>query len=448
MDPTVSIIVPVYNAEQTLARCVDSILKQEYTDFELLLVDDGSQDGSPALCDAYAAQDGRVRVIHKENGGVSAARNAALDRARGIFLQFADSDDWLTPDATKLLVRTAQEQRCDLVISDFYRVVGGRVSHKGGIDENAVMDREEFAEHMMEDPAAFYYGVIWNKLYRRSIVERYHLRMDTSISWCEDFIFNLEYILRAETFYALRAPVYYYVKTKGSLVSQSVTIANTIRTKLRVFEYYNDFYKHVLDEEDYEKNRLQVYRFLLDAAGDGVVLPAILPGIKRLGDERTAVCPAAAAGAGILADAYRGRKLLDRYLEVTAFKHDLSLAEVRLLLHLSYFPRGVSRRELADFAGLSRGGLARTLQKLTVRGLIRVEEQREKRSSADQQDAARTEKLLCITFLPTAQPILAEAISAQGDFDQTRFAGFSQEELGLYAALSEKIRENMRRVLQ
>ena len=158
------------------------------------------------------------------------------------------------------------------------------------------MDREEFAEHMMENPAAFYYGVIWNKLYRRSIVERYHLRMDTSISWCEDFIFNLEYILRAETFYALRAPVYYYVKTKGSLVSQSVTIANTIRTKLRVFEYYNDFYKHVLDEEDYEKNRLQVYRFLLDAAGDGVVLPAILPGIKRLGDERTAVCPAAAAG--------------------------------------------------------------------------------------------------------------------------------------------------------
>ena len=109
---------------------------------------------------------------------------------------------------------------------------------------------------------------------------------------------------------------------------------------------------------------------------------------------------------------------------------------------------GVSRRELADFAGLSRGGLARTLQKLTVRGLIRVEEQREKRSSADQQDAARTEKLLCVTFLPSAQPILAETISAQSDFDQTRFAGFSQEELGQYAALSEKIRDNMRRVLQ
>ena len=105
---TVSIIIPVYNAEHTLERCVDSVLGQEFTDFELLLVDDGSSDGSPALCDRYAAQDSRVRVIHKENGGVSAARNAAMDLAEGEFLQFLDSDDWITPDATKLLLRSAR----------------------------------------------------------------------------------------------------------------------------------------------------------------------------------------------------------------------------------------------------------------------------------------------------------------------------------------------------
>ena len=102
-NPTVSIIVPVYNAAETLRRCVDSVLKQDYTDFELLLVDDGSRDGSGAICDAYAARDPRVRVIHKENAGVSAARNDALDQAQGTFLQFLDSDDWLTPDATKQL---------------------------------------------------------------------------------------------------------------------------------------------------------------------------------------------------------------------------------------------------------------------------------------------------------------------------------------------------------
>ena len=264
----VSIIVPVYNAFKTLRRCVDSVLKQEYADFELFLVDDGSQDDSGTICDEYAGKDPRVRVIHKANAGVSAARNDALDQALGEYLQFLDSDDWLSPDATRLLVRTAQETQCDLVIADFYRVSGERVSHKGEIDEEGVMSRETFAAYMMENPADYYYGVLWNKLFRRKIVEEYRLRMNEDLRWCEDFLFNLEYILHAETFAALRAPIYYYVKTKGSLVSQSMNLPNVIRMKLRVFEYYNDFYKHVLDERDYEKNRLKVYRFLVDAAGD------------------------------------------------------------------------------------------------------------------------------------------------------------------------------------
>ena len=224
--PMVSIIVPVYNASKTLRRCVDSVLKQEYTDFELLLVDDGSRDDSGTICDEYAGKDPRVRVIHKANAGVSAARNDALDQARGEYLQFLDSDDWLSPDATRLLVRTAQETQCDLVIADFYRVSGERVSHKGEIDEEGVMSRETFAAYMMENPADYYYGVLWNKLFRRKIVEEYRLRMNEDLRWCEDFLFNLEYILHAETFAALRAPIYYYVKTKGSLVSQSMNLPN------------------------------------------------------------------------------------------------------------------------------------------------------------------------------------------------------------------------------
>ena len=190
-NPVVSIIVPVYNASKTLRRCVDSVLKQEFPDFELLLVDDGSQDGSGAICDEYAALDPRVRVVHKENAGVSAARNDALDRAQGVFLQFLDSDDWITPDATKLLVRSAREHSCDMVVSDFYRVSGDRVSRRGEIDEEAVMSREDFASHMMENPADYYYGVLWNKLFRREIVEAHRLRMDVNIRWCEDFLFNL-----------------------------------------------------------------------------------------------------------------------------------------------------------------------------------------------------------------------------------------------------------------
>ena len=160
MAPTVSIIVPVYNAEKTIGRCIDSILGQQYTDFELLLVDDGSKDGSGAICDSYALADSRVQVIHKENTGVSDTRNIGISRARGVYLQFLDSDDWITPDATKLLVEAAGEHNCDLVISDFYRVVGERVSRKGDIDEDRVLTREEYAAHMMEQPADFYYGVL------------------------------------------------------------------------------------------------------------------------------------------------------------------------------------------------------------------------------------------------------------------------------------------------
>ena len=136
--------------------------------------------------------DARVRVIHKPNTGVSDSRNTAIRLAQGTYLQFLDSDDWMTPDAMKLLVRAALDHDCDLVISDFYRVVEDRVSQKRDIEEDGVLTREEFAEHMMENPADFYYGVLWNKLYRRDLVEKYHLSMDTDVNWCEDFLFNLD----------------------------------------------------------------------------------------------------------------------------------------------------------------------------------------------------------------------------------------------------------------
>lgn len=439
MHPTVSIIVPVYNAENTIRRCIESILDQEYTDFELLLVNDGSKDRSGTICDEYAAKDARIRVIHKENSGVSDTRNLAIGQARGTYLQFLDSDDWITPDATSSLVRAAETHQCDLVISDFYRVVGERVSHKGDIDDDTVLSREEYAAHMMENPADFYYGVLWNKLYRRSIVEEHHLRMDPEISWCEDFMFNLEYIRYAETFYALQVPIYYYVKTKGSLANQSLTISKTIKMKLTVFEYYHRFFKTVLDEEEYEKSRLKVYRFLLDAAGDGAVPPAVLPGSQKLGNERIRVDPDALNGNGILCDAFRDRKLLDHYLETAALKNDLPLADARLLLSMRQTGPSCTRRELADFADLSRGGLTLALQRLSGKELIKIEEAR----AAD-----LSEKRISISFTPEAAPILSDLEAAQNDYEKARFAGFSSGELAQYHVLSNKIKQNIQDVLQ
>ena len=439
MAPTVSIIVPVYNAEKTIGRCIDSILGQQYTDFELLLVDDGSKDGSGAICDSYALADSRVQVIHKENTGVSDTRNIGISRARGVYLQFLDSDDWITPDATKLLVEAAGEHNCDLVISDFYRVVGERVSRKGDIDEDRVLTREEYAAHMMEQPADFYYGVLWNKLYRRDIVADHHLQMDPEISWCEDFMFNLEYIRHAQRFYALQVPIYYYVKTKGSLASQSLSISKTIRMKLMLFEYYNQFYKSVLDEDEYEKSRLKVYRFLVDAAGDGAVPPTILPGSKKLGDERVSICPEALSGEGVLADSFRERKLLEQYLESAALKNGLSLPEARLLLALEQITSVSSRKNLADFLGVSRSVLSMNLQKLTSKGLIRAE---------DVRDGETAKRQFQVAILPDARPVLEDLAAAQQGYIEAHLTGFTGEEAEQFALLMDKARANTRKALQ
>lgn len=440
MNPTVSIIVPVYNAQSYLQRCVDSILRQEYEDFELLLVNDGSQDTSGSICDKYGEKDPRVQVIHKENTGVSDSRNLAISKARGDYLQFVDSDDWIAPEATKLLLRTARETNCDLVIADFYRVIGDRLAQKGDIDDDTVMTREEFAACMMENPADFYYGVLWNKLYRRELVERYHIRMDQNISWCEDFMFNLEYIRHAETFCALHAPIYYYVKRKGSLASQSINLAKTIKMKFMVFEYYNSFYKHVLDEEDYEKNRIQVYRFLLDAAGDGMVPPSILPGATKLGDERRTIFADGLNGEGVLMESYRDRKLLERYLETAAVKNDLTLIDTVLLLALSYSHKVYSRKELADFTHTSYTSLALSLRKLASRGILRTEEVR--------RTAKNTGRKVAVTLLPAADPVLEDIAAAQRDYESVKFTGFSDGELTEYARLSEKIKGNIQKTLQ
>ncbi len=462
MQPMVSIIVPIYNAEQYLRRCVDSILNQEYTDYELLLVNDGSTDASGDICEEYGDQDPRVIVIQKENTGVSDSRNRALDRARGKYLQFLDSDDWITPDATRLFVRAAEEYGCDMVISDFYRVVGERLSPKGDIEEEGVLTREEFAAHMMENPADFYYGVLWNKLYRRDIVEEHNLRMDTDINWCEDFMFNLEYIRYAKVFYALHAPIYYYVKRKGSLASQGINISKTVKMKLNVFEYYNNFYKHVLEEEDYEKNRLQVYRFFIDAAGDGTVPPSILPGSKKLGDERVFVNTQILQAEGPAGEDYRKRKLLEHYLEPVALKGDLKVMDVCLLLCLCEKHEWDSRRELADFAGITRTNLTSGLQRLTMKGFLKVEEVKEpkpskkdkttgknKMKAAEMAETKRKERggRIAVTILPAADAVMKELEMAQRDYDAARFAGFTEEELIKYAELSEKIKENTKNIL-
>ena len=369
--PTVSIIVPVHNAAATLPRCVQSILSQEYRDLELILVDDGSTDESPELCDDLAEGDDRVIVIHQQNAGVSEARNAALDRARGTYVQFADADDWLAPSATKLMVRAAEDHDCDLVIADFYRVVDKRVARKGDIDLELPLTREEFADCMIENPADYYYGSLWNKLFRRSIIEAHHLRMDPQISWCEDFIFIMEYTVHASRVFPLNAPVYYYVKTKGSLVSQGLSMAGIVRMKLNVIEYYDDFFRRVYDEADYEARRGEIRSFLFKYAHDDGAI-AVLPSTKKLGRERVRAFVTPGTEKNPFSSVYFVRKVLDRAYETIADRYDLELKDLQVLSYVRHAGGTCGFAEIVDFCGLTSVAAASSLTKLAGKQLVRV----------------------------------------------------------------------------
>ena len=173
----VSIIVPVYNGEKVLKRCVESLLNQDHKDIEIILVDDGSKDSSFEIISEYAEKDERIVPIHKENSGVSSTRNLAISKAKGDYIQFVDVDDWLPFDSTKLLVRSMEEEGADMVIADFYRVIDDKISKKGSIRKGGVLTLAEYADKMLLSPADFYYGVIWNKLYRKKIIDDHHLIM-------------------------------------------------------------------------------------------------------------------------------------------------------------------------------------------------------------------------------------------------------------------------------
>ena len=261
----VSIIIPVYNRESTIERCLDSILTQTYKNLEVIIINDGSTDRSGENINAYALKDSRILAITKENSGVSDSRNFGLKAAHGDYIQFADSDDWLPERATELLVEALEKNRSDMVIADYCRVRGRQLYQSGAIENAGTLTRAEFAQVMMEKASDFYYGVVWNKLYRRKIIKKYKLQFSEELQWCEDFLFNLEYLKYTAKVEVIKEPVYYYVKTKGSLVSTQTTPGNIIRTKLMLYDYYKKLYESL---DLYEDNKLRIQMFLIQSARD------------------------------------------------------------------------------------------------------------------------------------------------------------------------------------
>ena len=230
---SISIIVPVYKTERFLSACIASVLAQTFTDFELILVDDGSPDSCPALCDAAAEKDSRIRVIHQKNRGLSGARNAGLDAAEGEWIAFVDSDDTITPDFCAKLYHAAQEAGAQMAVCN-YRQVDEALTP---IREQYLHVRQEVLtpEQALEHSTLLPYMVVWNKLYHRSIFAQ--LRFAEG-KLNEDTLLIAYAYEKAEKIANIPDAMYLYRKVAGSIVNSKVTLRNLDRVEANyaVFE--------------------------------------------------------------------------------------------------------------------------------------------------------------------------------------------------------------------
>ena len=219
--PSISVIVPVYQAEKLLRPCVDSVLAQTFSDWELLLIDDGSRDGSPAICDEYAAKDQRIRVFHKPNGGVSSARNLGLQEVKGDCIAFLDADDAFAPKALETLWAMRQQSGVDTAGCAHWNVMPtGETSveqllPKGIYDRTAV--REKIVAPLIGERLALplFNGFIWRFLFDAKILRNANITFEGA--YLEDEIFLMEYFCNAQKLAVTEEPLYRYWLNPGSV---------------------------------------------------------------------------------------------------------------------------------------------------------------------------------------------------------------------------------------
>ena len=207
--PKISVIVPVYKAEAYLHRCVDSLLSQTFQDFEILLVDDGSPDKSGEICDEFAKMDTRVRVFHKENGGVSSARQCGMDHARGEYTIHADPDDWVDPTMLEELYRKAKEEDADMVICDFYEERKNKTLYIR--QQPSSLDHETVLCELFQQ----LHGSCCNKLVKRACYSKFIIKFPTCVNYCEDLYFWIALLQHDINISYLGKAFYHYYRSQN-----------------------------------------------------------------------------------------------------------------------------------------------------------------------------------------------------------------------------------------
>ena len=267
-NPLISVIVPVYKVEEYLSRCVDSLLIQTYENLEVILVDDGSPDKSGEICDAYACKDPRIKVIHKENGGLSSARNAGIDAAQGDYLSFVDSDDWIEPDSYAHMMDVALRHDVKLVCAGRYDVDSETEEKNLGLcpPKDEVITGVELARRIF----------VWDNIDSAACDKLYHRSLFSQIRYplgvvSEDVPTTYRIALNADHVAMCSKPIYNYFHRSGSISTASVSekTFHFSRHTAQIYPYIRDHYPEIADAARYQRVRSLAYNLLsLDLAGE------------------------------------------------------------------------------------------------------------------------------------------------------------------------------------
>jgi glycosyltransferase involved in cell wall biosynthesis len=214
-SPLISIIVPVYQVEKYLEKCINSIIAQTYKNLEIILVDDGSTDNCPAICNRFQSEDSRIKVIHQENGGLSHARNVGLEHATGDFIGFVDSDDWIEPNMYEILMSVLQESETDIAVCN------RQVEYD---DSKPIQINLKSPEKMLYSPedalrkifngGSFIFFYVWNKLYKRNVLA--NIKFPNG-KFHEDILWTTQVLGNAKGIISVDYPLYHYIKRSESL---------------------------------------------------------------------------------------------------------------------------------------------------------------------------------------------------------------------------------------
>lgn len=262
-NPTVSIIVPVYNVKEYLPRCLDSLISQTLKNIEIIAIDDGSTDGSSSVLDSYAKKDERVIVFHVENGGVSKARNIGLDKAKGKYVGFVDSDDFVESQMFEILLKVALETDSDFVQCKFDIVDDNSTGCSSFLKkETTVIDNQKKIIELFFD--GIIEASVWNKLYNRSILSQ--IRFPIDWAFAEDFSLNVKVALKCRRIALINDVLYHYYSRGNSVSHEEIS-----DRRLKGFSMY-DFAKKQLKDEDVirivsEKEISESLRFLDSSIG-------------------------------------------------------------------------------------------------------------------------------------------------------------------------------------